>query len=53
MEPQTGTVKSLDAISPAPSERNCPNSRLAQYKARSNVPDQEERRRRLLEEQKQ
>lgn len=36
-----------------PNNPNLLHPRFAQYKARNNVPDQYERRRRILEEQKQ
>lgn len=46
---------SLNASLPVSSlsNLNSPHPRFAQYKVRNNVPDQYERRRRLLEEQKQ
>jgi hypothetical protein len=53
MEQQTEALTALIGMSASLNTQKCPNSRLAQYKARSNVPDQEERRRRLLQEQKQ
>jgi hypothetical protein len=53
MEQQTESPTGLIAVSLTPKKANSPNSRLAQYKARPNIPDQQERRRRLLEEQKQ
>jgi hypothetical protein len=53
MEQQTESSTGLIAVSLAPKEVNYPNSRLTQYKARPDVPDQQERRRRFLEEQKQ
>jgi len=40
-------------VSTIPNNPNCPHPRFALYKARNNVPDQQERRRRILEEQKQ
>lgn len=53
MEQQTELPTGLITVSLGPKKANSPNSRLAQYKARPNVPDQQARRRRLLEEQKQ